>query len=109
MRRSSAQIERLIKDFVIECGTREDVFRLVDVVYQSLEDDIALDPERRKLLTKERRHYAPNGLMLSDAEVEASRLASIRKRINVIESQFLRNLDEENLCLAYSRRTQGCP
>ncbi|RYP74208.1 hypothetical protein DL771_003141 [Monosporascus sp. 5C6A] len=102
--------EQRIKGFVSECGAREDVFRLVDAVYQRLKDDSALGPECRKLLTEERQRYVRNELMLSDAESEPSRLATIRERICAIESQFFWTLDEENLYVWLTREElKGVP
>jgi metallopeptidase MepB len=92
VREASAQAEIARSNFMIDCGMREDVFRLVDSVFQK--NEATVDPESRKLLVEERRNYVRNGLALS-SQSGRDRLKEIQKRLTTIRTEFAKNLDEE--------------
>lgn len=91
MREASAKAQKESSHFTVESSMREDVFRLVDSVFQKNE---AVDPESRKLLVEERRNYVRNGLALP-SKSDRDRLKEIRKRLSTITTDFSNNLDEE--------------
>lgn len=106
LREAAAEAGKVRSHFLIDCGMREDVFRLVDAAFKKNE---ALDTESRKLLTEERRNYLRNGLAL-DTELERDRLKEIRKRLSTIASEFGRNIDEEGSAMWFTRdELQGVP
>ena len=96
LRNASTEAERLMDDFAIETNMREDVFQLVDGVFQrqkTAEPD--LDPESLRFLEKERKGYIKNGLGLP-AGPQRDRFKEIKKRLSELTIQFTKNLNEEN-------------
>lgn len=101
---AAAQKERL--HFLIDCGMREDVFRLVDAVFQK---DEALDPESRKYLLEERRNYLRNGIAVT-LQSGRERFVDIKKRLSSIATEFSNNLDEEICTVWFTREElEGVP
>ncbi|KAL2153644.1 hypothetical protein VTH82DRAFT_4799 [Thermothelomyces myriococcoides] len=114
LRDASTEADKILDEFAIECGMREDVFRLVDAVYkksglgESLEKDKnrlideALakaagldDVESARLLERERQSYIRNGLGLPEGP-KRDRFKEIKKRLSQIQIEFQKNLNEEN-------------
>ncbi len=92
IREASSEAEREMSHFMIDCLTREDVFRLVDAVFHKNEP---IPSESQKFLREERRTYMRNGLALTQ-QADKDRLKEIRKRLSTISNEFGRNLDEED-------------
>jgi metallopeptidase MepB len=114
LRDASTEAEKIMDEFAIECSMREDVFRLVDAVYNnsglsesaeknkdrvidaSLAKSAGLDDvESARLLEKERKSYIRNGLGLPEGE-KRDRFKAIKKRLSEIQIAFQKNLNEEN-------------
>ncbi|KAM7197285.1 hypothetical protein V8F33_005713 [Rhypophila sp. PSN 637] len=114
LRDASTEAEKIMDEFGIECSMREDVFRLVDAVYQSsgLAASKEADPNRLidealaksaglqnvesgKLLEKERKNFIKNGLGLPAGE-KRERFREIKKRLSQIQIAFQKTLNEEN-------------
>jgi metallopeptidase MepB len=114
LRDASTEAEKIMDEFAIECSMREDVFRLVDAVYNnsglaaSIEKDKnrlidaslaksagLQDVESGRLLEKERKSYIRNGLGLPEGE-KRDRFKEIKKRLSQIQIAFQKNLNEEN-------------
>ena len=114
LRNASTEAEKLMDEIGIEMSMREDVFRLVDAVYQAsglkeakekakdqlIDDELAKslgfeDAESARLLDRERKSYIKNGLALSTQE-QKDRFKEIKKRLSQIQIQFTKNLNEEN-------------
>jgi metallopeptidase MepB len=114
LRDASTEAEKIMDEFGIECSMREDVFRLVDAVYnrsglsesaQKDKDrliDLALantagldNVESARLLEKERKSYIRNGLGLPEGP-KRDRFKEIKKRLSQIQIAFQKNLNEEN-------------
>jgi metallopeptidase MepB len=114
LRDASTQAEKIMDEFSIEISMREDVFRLVDAVYQRsglassleqdkdrlIDDNLAkkaglADAESARLLEKERKNYIRNGLGLPEGE-KRERFKAIKKRLSEIQIEFQKNLNEEN-------------
>lgn len=121
LRDASTEAEKIMDEFAIECNMREDVFRLVDAVYQrsglsaSIEQDkdrlidAALaksagldDVESARLLEKERKSYIRNGLGLPEGP-KRDRFKEIKKRLSQIQIEFQKNLNEENNGLWFAK------
>jgi metallopeptidase MepB len=113
LRDASTKAEALMDEFGIEQSMREDVFRLVDTVYQAsgleaakakadegriddkLAKELGLDSaESARFLDKERKSYIRNGLGLP-AGPKRDRFKEIKKRLSTIQIQFTKNLNEE--------------
>lgn len=86
--------------FGIEMGMREDVFKIVDAVFQK-KDTLDLDPESLRFLEKERKNYIRNGLGL-EAGPKRDRFKEIKKRLSQIQIAFQKNLNEENGALYFT-------
>ncbi|KAK0715537.1 peptidase family M3-domain-containing protein [Lasiosphaeris hirsuta] len=114
LRDASTEAEKIMDEFSIECNMREDVFHLVDAVYQNsglgiskekdkdrlIDEAIAksagLDTtESALLLERERKSYIKNGLGLTAGE-QRDRFKEIKKRLSQISIAFQKNLNEEN-------------
>ena len=114
LRDASTEAEKIMDEFSIECSMRDDVFHLVDAVYNSsgltasLQKDkdrlidAALaktagldDVESARLLEKERKSYIRNGLGLPEGP-KRDRFKAIKMRLSQIQIAFQKNLNEEN-------------
>lgn len=114
LRDASTEAEKIMDEFSIECSMREDVFRLVDAVYNNsglgasiaenkdrlidagLAKSAGLDDvESARLLEKERKSYLRNGLGLPEGP-KRDRFKEIKKRLSQIQIAFQKNLNEEN-------------
>lgn len=94
LREASNEAEKIMDECSIELGMREDVFQIVDAVFQK-KDTLNLDPESLRLLEKERKSYIRNGLSLP-AGPKRERFMAIKKRLSEIQIQFNKALNEED-------------
>ncbi|KAL1857645.1 hypothetical protein VTK73DRAFT_7985 [Phialemonium thermophilum] len=115
LRDASTEADKILDQFAIETGMREDVFRLVDAVYRTsglkdarerqgrdglVDDALARslgfeDAESARLLEKEHKTYIRNGLGLP-AGPKRDRFKAIKQRLSDIQIEFQKNLNEEN-------------
>ncbi|OBT89533.1 hypothetical protein VE02_01108 [Pseudogymnoascus sp. 03VT05] len=115
LRNAAAEASDKISHWVMDCKeSNVDLFRLIDAVYQRQKDDETFDSESRKALVEERRGYIRKGLGLTDSPLvgdvptEEEANGSISKdssdratfkynthKLQTIESEFLKNLDEK--------------
>lgn len=93
IRAASASAEKKLSDYDIESSMREDVFALVEAVYNKQKDDITLDAESRFLLAKEYKAYLRMGLGLLPPQRE--RFQQIKKRLPQLYIANSKNLSEE--------------
>lgn len=101
LRNASSQAESILDEFGIEMGMREDVFKIVDAVFEK-KDSLGLDPESLRLLEKERKSYIKNGLNIT-AGPKRDRFKEIKVRLSQIQIAFSKNLNEENGGLYFTR------
>ncbi|KFX96316.1 hypothetical protein V490_03394 [Pseudogymnoascus sp. VKM F-3557] len=112
LRNAAAEASNKISHCVIDCKTSNmDLFRLIDAVYQRQKDDETLDSESRKALVEERRSYVRKGIGLPDApqtqnssensgsDSGSMMLGYIERRLQSIQSEFIKNLDERPHCI----------
>jgi metallopeptidase MepB len=92
LRDASTEAEKLLDEWDIESGMREDIFKLVDAVLNRKDK---LDPESQRLLEKSRKAYINNGLSLP-AGPKRDRFKEIKKELSDIQIRFQKNLNEEN-------------
>ncbi|TPX15951.1 uncharacterized protein E0L32_000285 [Thyridium curvatum] len=101
LRDASTEAEKIMDEFSIECGMREDVYKLVDTVFKAkggnegLEKASDIDPESARVLEKEHKGYIKDGLGLP-AGPQRDRFKEIKKRLSQIQIAFQKNLNEEN-------------
>ncbi|KAF3767006.1 zincin [Cryphonectria parasitica EP155] len=101
LRNASTEAETILDEFSIEMGMREDVFKIVDAVFQK-KDTLNLDPESLRLLEKERKSYIRNGLSLPEGP-KRDRFKEIKKRLSQIQIEFQKNLNEEKGGLYFTK------
>jgi metallopeptidase MepB len=94
LRGSSSEAEKLLEDFSIESMMREDIFKLVDALYQKRKS-LNLSPESLRLLEKTRKQYISNGLGLP-AGPQRGRFKEIKTRLSDLAIEFSKNLNEED-------------
>lgn len=103
LRNASTEAEKIMDEFSIECNMREDVFQLVDAVFQhQKEREPNLDAESLRLLDKERKNYIKNGLGLP-AGSQRDRFKEIKTRLSKIAIEFQKNLNEEDAGLWFTK------
>ncbi|KAJ1976104.1 metalloendopeptidase [Dimargaris xerosporica] len=107
LRDASTDAEKALVEFEIECGMREDVFKVVDGVYKAT-DKSKLSPEDARLLEKTHLDFRRNGLALPKDQL--AELRTIKKRLSELSIQFSRNLNEADVELLYTREElEGMP
>jgi metallopeptidase MepB len=89
---ASSEADRIMDKFFIERYIRRDMCTLVDAVYKKGE---VLDAEAQRLLEREHKKYIKNGVYLPTAE-ERDRFIKIMQRLSQINTDSMRNLNEEN-------------
>jgi metallopeptidase MepB len=92
VRNAAADAEKERSRFMVDLGMRNDIFQLVDSVFQRGEE---IDAESLKFLVEARRKFVRNGLLLT-LQGDKDRLNEIRKRLGTVTADFVRNLDEED-------------
>ena len=104
LRHASTEAEKYMNEFSIEMSMREDVFRIVEAVYNAEggKEGVAaggsrklMDPESARLLEREYKGYIKNGLGLP-AGPKRDRFKEIKKRLSQLQTDFQKNLNEEN-------------
>ncbi|KAK3116801.1 metalloendopeptidase [Teratosphaeriaceae sp. CCFEE 6253] len=95
LRDASTEAEKKMDDFSIEASMREDIFKLVDGVFQRQKDDQSLDSESRRLLEKDHKGYVRMGLGIP-AGPKRDRFKEIKKRLSELSITFQKNLNEES-------------
>lgn len=101
LRDASTEAEKMLDEFSIEMGMREDVFKIVDAVYQK-KDSLGLGGEDLKFLEKERKNYIRNGLSLPEGP-KRDRFKEMKKRLSQIQIEFTKALNEENGAVYFTR------
>lgn len=94
LRDASRSAQNLIDDFAVETAMNEDLFRLVDAVFQRKSDEI-LEPEYRHFLQKRHQEHARNGMGLP-AGAQRDRFREIKSRLSELTTGFRKNLAEDN-------------
>lgn len=101
LRAAANNAKKEITDLYVECLMRDDIFHLVDALYQK-RDTLNLDTESLRLLEERHLDYILNGLGLTDTE-KRERLAAIKKRISTLSTQFSKNLNEETGAIWFTK------
>lgn len=94
LRTASREAAQELEDFEIEKYLRDDLFKIVDTVKKSPSSE-NLDIQSRHYLNSEHRKYIANGLGLEPGP-QRDRFKDIKKRMNALSVDFLRNLDEDS-------------
>ncbi|MCJ1314153.1 hypothetical protein MMC25_007833 [Agyrium rufum] len=106
LRDASTEADKLMSDYGIESSMREDMFALVDAVYQKKPE---LETESQLLLEKSRKVFIQYGLGLP-AGAQRERFKVIKKRLSDLAITFQKNLNEENGGIWFTRdELEGIP
>ncbi|EPS37390.1 hypothetical protein H072_8859 [Dactylellina haptotyla CBS 200.50] len=92
IREASSQADKLMSEYSIEAGMREDIFKLVNAVYKSMPGDIS--PEGKRLVEKLNKDFIRMGLELEGDKRE--RFKEIKKELSILSIDFSKTLNEEN-------------
>lgn len=92
IREASSQADKLLSEYSIEAGMREDIFKLVNAVAKSPPSD--LTPEGKRLVEKLNTDFIRMGLELEGAKRD--RFKEIKKELSVLSIDFSKTLNEEN-------------
>ncbi|KAK6341784.1 hypothetical protein TWF730_001276 [Orbilia blumenaviensis] len=92
IREASSEADKLLSEYSIEAGMREDIFKLVNAVAKSSLSD--LPPEGKRLVEKLNTDYIRMGLELEGAKRD--RFKEIKKELSVLSIDFSKTLNEEN-------------
>ncbi|KAK9462459.1 uncharacterized protein V1516DRAFT_662495 [Lipomyces oligophaga] len=105
IRDSSSKAEEAYRNFDIEASLREDLYKVVNTVYNSKPK---LDAESTRLLEKSNLDFVRNGLALPADERE--KLKGLQKTLSNLEVQYGKNLGEETgFILFTSEELAGVP
>ncbi|KAF3922778.1 Saccharolysin [Arthrobotrys entomopaga] len=92
MREASSQADKLMSEYSIEAGMREDIFKLVNAVYKKTPSGIS--PEGKRLLEKLNKDFIRMGLELEGDK--RARFKEIKKELSFLSIDFSKTLNEEN-------------
>lgn len=92
IREASTEADKLMSEYSIEAGMREDIFKLVNAVFKSLPTDIP--PEAKRLVEKLNNDFIRMGLELKGEERD--RFKEIKKELSVLSIDFSKTLNDEN-------------
>ncbi|KAK6521953.1 hypothetical protein TWF281_002526 [Arthrobotrys megalospora] len=92
IREASSQADKLLSEYSIEAGMREDIFKLVNAVAKS--SPSGLTPEGKRLVEKLNTDFIRMGLELEGEKRE--RFKEIKKELSVLSIDFSKTLNEEN-------------
>ncbi|KAK9457702.1 hypothetical protein V1511DRAFT_494359 [Dipodascopsis uninucleata] len=98
LRDSSSKAEELFRDFDIEAAMREDLFKVVNAVYNKKPD---VDPESNRLLEKMNLDFIRNGLALP--KDKRDELKALQKKLSNLEVNYNKNLGEEAGFILFTR------
>lgn len=97
LREASREAKRMLGDFNTESMMREDIFKLVDALYQKRET-LGLGTEDMRLLETTHKQYISHGLGLPPG-ASRERFKQIAGRLAALTIEFGKNLNEEDGCL----------
>ncbi|KAF4832993.1 Saccharolysin [Colletotrichum tropicale] len=108
VRDAAAQARTILRDYHLEASMNEEVFKLVDSVVATT-DQQSLDPESRNFLNKKHKEFVKNGLRIPSGE-RRDRFKEIRSRIDVLTSRYSKNLAEDNTVIYFApNELEGFP
>ncbi|RPA74369.1 zincin [Ascobolus immersus RN42] len=95
LRDASSEAEKLMDEYGIESGMRQDIFDLVDAIYKNpaLHPEV---PEAAWYLKKAHQSYIKNGMSLPEGSEERALFKKIKKELSELGIRFSKTLNEEN-------------
>jgi len=101
LRDASTQAEEKIKDFAIEQGSREDVFKIFNKLYNEFNDKNELNDQTKKYLKEIVSDFKRNGLALPLEE--RAKITKIQKRLAILSTEYNKNLGEQKEFLLFTK------
>lgn len=95
IREASRQASARSQAYEVDCGMREDMFRLIEAAYATRESQ-DLDEESLRLLERERLKCVQSGLLLPQGP-QRQRFEEIKKRISQLCNDAMEHLDESTV------------
>ncbi len=93
IRKASTEAEEKVREFYVKIMTRRDIFRI-------LHDDTPTKAEVKRLQKETLLGFEANGLGLSDENL--AKVIELKKRLEILETQFSTNLNEDASTLDFS-------
>lgn len=100
LRDASTDAEQKIRDFGIESGLREDVYKVFNKLYESVKDQ-DIDFETKRYIKKINDSYRRNGLGLPIEE--RNKVKEIQKKLSNLSLEFSKNLGENSEFLLFTK------
>lgn len=102
VRDASTKAEVMLDEHEIEQGSRVDLFRVYNALWEQIKDDpAATDPESYKVLEKIVKHYKRNGLGLPEATRD--QVKKLKIELSNLATEFSTNTNEENGHVAFTK------
>ncbi|KAJ2556531.1 metalloendopeptidase [Coemansia sp. RSA 1933] len=102
IRIASAEADKRIEMHRTELYTREDAYKAVQVVYNSVSEMSKLEDEDRRLVRLYERRFRDHGLGLDNEK--RKRLAVILNRLTELEARFMSNINENDTKVLFTRQ-----
>lgn len=108
LREASNEADAKFRKFGIESGLREDVFKVVNKVYQDNKDNTSLDDETKRFIEKLNKQFERNGLSLPLEKRE--KIKQLKEELSSLSLKFSSNLSEETGFLLFTKeQLDGIP
>lgn len=108
LREASNDADAKFRKFGIESGLREDVFKVIDKVFNDNKNNDNLDSETKRFIEKVHKQYARNGLSLPLEKRE--KIKELKQKLSTLSLKFSSNLSEETGFLLFSKeQLDGVP
>ncbi len=108
LRAASVEAKKLMNQYHIDLGMREDLFKVVRAVHEAAGSGAALEGEERRFLDKMLLAFKHNGMYLGAAE--RTLLKEKRNRLASLAVEFSQNMNEDKTTLVFTAdELAGCP
>lgn len=108
LRDASNEADAKFRKYGIESGLREDVFKVINKVFEDTKDNSTIDPETKRFIEKVNKQYARNGLSLPLEERQ--KIKDLKQTLSTLSLKFSQNLSEETGFLLFTKeQLEGVP
>lgn len=108
VREASVEVSKSINEFSLNKLSRIDLYQAVKVVSDSIESDLTVDSESRRVVKMMILEFEMNGLNLDEKQREELKI--MKKRLSDLEVEFSKNMNEDTTEILFSKtQLEGCP
>lgn len=108
LREASNQADAKFRKYGIEAGLREDVFKVINKVFEDNKENNDLDSETKRFIEKLYKQYSRNGLSLPADKRE--KVKELKQELSTLALKFSSNLSEDTSFLLFStEELEGVP